>query len=173
MTDVLGCSAAEAAECLGSSVASVNSALQRARATLGDGAIASDARPETELSDAHSELLDRYLDAFQRYDVDALVALVRDDATFSMPPYRLWLQGPASIRAWLLGRGCGCRGSRLIPTRASGAPAFGQSRPDPDGGHKPWALIVLELADGQIAGWNSFLDTDNLFTLFDLPLHIG
>jgi RNA polymerase sigma-70 factor (ECF subfamily) len=86
-----------------------------------------------------------------------------------MPPYRLWLQGPDAIRAWLLGRGSGCRGSRLVPTRACGSPAFGQYRPGPDGGYLPWALIVLELSGGRIAGWNSFLDTGALFPLFGLP----
>jgi RNA polymerase sigma-70 factor (ECF subfamily) len=167
LTDIIGCSAAEAAGCLDMSVASVNSALQRARATLGDRGIA--ATPDEGLADADARLVERYMDAFQRYDVDGLVALVREDATFSMPPYRLWLQGPGAIRTWLLGRGAACRGSRLIPTKACGSPAFGQYRPAPGGGHEPWALVVLELWGGGIAGWNSFLDTGTLFPLFDLP----
>ncbi len=69
------------------------------------------------LSDTQARLLERYVDAFHEYDVDALVALMREDATLSMPPYTLWLQGPEAIRAWLLGRGNGCRGSRLIRRR--------------------------------------------------------
>jgi RNA polymerase sigma-70 factor (ECF subfamily) len=104
--------------------------------------------------------------------VDALVALMREDATLSMPPYTLWLQGHDAIRAWLLGRGAGCRGSRLVETTASGSPAFGQYRPDPDGGHRPWALIVLEVAGGRIGAWNAFLDTEHLFPLFRLPAHL-
>jgi RNA polymerase sigma-70 factor, ECF subfamily len=170
LTEVLGWSAAEVAEFLDTSIAAVNSALQRARSTLasrnGDGA----GEP---LSVTHVTLLDRYVDAFHRYDVDALVALLREDATLSMPPYTLWLRGHEPIRAWLLGRGIGCQGSRLVPTRACGAPAFGQYRPGPNGTHQPWALIVLELAGDRIAGWNSFLDTEHLFPLFELPAGIA
>jgi len=167
LTEVLGWSAAEVAECLEMSVAGVNSALQRARGTLASR----NEEPAAEaLSYEQSMLLDRYVDAFHRYDVDELVALMREDATLSMPPYTLWLQGHAAIGAWLLGRGAGCRGSRLVPTSACGAPAFGQYRSDgSDGGYHPWALIVLELEGGRIAGWNSFLDTEKLFPLFGLP----
>ena len=117
-------------------------------------------------------MLTRYVNAFERYDVDQLVALLRDDATFSMPPYALWLQSPESVRAWLLGMGSGCRGSRLLATAACGSPAFGQYKADPDGGHKPFALVVLELSDDHIAGWNSFLDTETLFPKFELPTHL-
>jgi RNA polymerase sigma-70 factor (ECF subfamily) len=168
LTEVLGWSAAEVAECLESSVAAVNSAVQRARATLGsrDGA-----RSSEPLSDAQSTLLERYVDAFHRYDVDGLVALLREDATLSMPPYTLWLRGRDPIRAWLLGRGVGCRGSRLVPTAASGSPAFGQYRAGGDG-FFPWALIVLELSGDRIAAWNAFLDTEKLFPLFGLPLRL-
>jgi RNA polymerase sigma-70 factor (ECF subfamily) len=95
--------------------------------------------------------------------------LLREDATLSMPPYTLWLRGPEAIRGWLLGRGAGCRGSRLVPTRACGSPAFGQYRPDPAGGHTPWSLTVLELSGGRISGWNAFLDTETLFPRFGLP----
>ena len=166
LTEVLGWSAAEVAECLDTSVAAVNSALQRARATL---ASRNDVDSRAPLSDAEAALLDRYVDAFHRYDVDALVALLRDDATLTMPPYTLWLQGPDTIRRWLLGRGAECRGSRLLSTDACGSPAFGQYRSAPDGGHQPWALIVLEFAGGRITAWNSFLDTEKLFPLFGLP----
>ncbi|HEU4689340.1 MAG TPA: sigma-70 family RNA polymerase sigma factor [Vicinamibacterales bacterium] len=170
LSEVLGWSAAEIAECLEMSVAAVNSALQRARATVatrnGNG---SGREP---LSETQSRLLNRYVDAFHKYDVDALVALLREDATLSMPPFTLWLRGPETIRAWLAGRGAGCRGSRLVPTQASGAPAFAQYRPAPDGGHVPWSLIVLELDGDRIAAWNAFLDTEKLFPLFGLPLRL-
>jgi RNA polymerase sigma-70 factor, ECF subfamily len=169
LTEVLGWSAAEVAECLDASVAAVNSALQRARATLASRGIAGSAEP---LSEAQSALLERYVEAFHRYDVDGLAALLREDATLSMPPYTLWLRGPDAIRAWLLGRGSGCRGSRLVPTAACGSPAFGQYRAGADG-FLPWALIVLELSGDRIAAWNAFLDTEKLFPLFDLPLRLS
>jgi RNA polymerase sigma-70 factor (ECF subfamily) len=166
LTEVLGWSAAEAAETLETSVAAVNSALQRARATLANHR---DGTPAA-LSDSQELLLDRYMTAFERYDIDNLVALLREDATFSMPPYALWFQGPKAVRTWMLGMGSGCRGSRLVRTAASGSPAFGQYRPNPAGGHQPWALIVLELSVDQIAAVNSFLDTETLFPRFDLPM---
>jgi RNA polymerase sigma-70 factor (ECF subfamily) len=115
-------------------------------------------------------MLSRYVAAFESYDVDGLTALMRHDATFCMPPYSLWLKGPEEIRTWMLGLGCGCRGSRLVPTFASGWPAFAQYRPHPEGGHKAWALIVLELSGDWIAGVNSFLDTENMFPRFGFPL---
>jgi RNA polymerase sigma-70 factor, ECF subfamily len=168
LTEVLGWSAAEAAECLESSVPAINSAIQRARATLASRNVSAAAEP---LSTVDSTLLDRYVEAFHSYDVDALVALMREDATLSMPPYTLWLQGHDPIRDWLSGRGAGCRGSRLVAARACGSPAFGQYRSNgPGGGFHPWALIVLEISDGRISGWNSFLDTHKLFTHFGLPL---
>jgi RNA polymerase sigma-70 factor (ECF subfamily) len=166
LMEVLGCSAAEAAETLQTSVASVNSALQRARAALGKQ---NDDEP-AELSGAQHEMLKRYVAAFESYDVDGLTALLRQDATFCMPPYSMWLQGPAEVRTWMLGLGCGCRGSRLIPTAACGWPAFAQYRPNPEGGHKAWALIVLELSGDRISGVNSFLDAESLFPCLDLPL---
>ena len=168
LIEVLGWSAAEVAANLETSVASVNSALQRARATLATRQTGEPA----EMSAPQVRLLDRYVDAFHRYDVEELTSLLREDATFSMPPYALWLRGPEAVRAWLLGRGCGCRGSRLVPVAANGSPAFGQYRPGPEGGHKPWALVVLELSGERIAGWNSFLDTAALFPRFGLPPHL-
>jgi RNA polymerase sigma-70 factor (ECF subfamily) len=167
LTEVLGWSAAEVAECLDTSVPAINSAIQRARATLASRNVSVSGGP---LSDTQSTLLDRYMDAFHSYDVDALVALMREDATLSMPPYTLWLQGRDLIRTWLRGRGAGCRGSRLVPTAACGSPAFGQYRRNGSGGYHPWALIVLEMSGDRIAGWSSFLDPENLFPLFDLPL---
>jgi RNA polymerase sigma-70 factor (ECF subfamily) len=166
MTEVLGCSAAEVAQTLETSVASVNSALQRARATLARQSLDEPA----ELTEAQGQMLSRYVTKFESYDVDGLTALMRHDATLCMPPYSLWLQGPEDIRTWMLGLGCGCRGSRLLPTFASGWPAFAQYRPNSEGGHTAWALIVLELCQNQIAGVNSFLDTANLFPRFGFPL---
>ena len=169
LTDVLGWSAAEVAEGLDTSLAAVNSALQRARATLATRNLGENGGS---LSEEHSALLDRYVTAFERYDVDALTTLLREDATLSMPPYTLWLRGREAIRTWFLGRGAGCRGSRLLSTAASGSPAFGQYRPSAPGGHDPWALIVLELEGDRIAAVTSFLDTEMLFPLFGLPPHL-
>lgn len=170
LSDVLGWSAAEISDSLDMTVAAVNSALQRARATMAARNAVVSAQA---LDDDHSELLERYLDAFHRYDVDSLVSLLRDDATFSMPPYALWLQGPANVRDWLTGPGCGCRGSRLLKVAASGSPAYAQyRRGERDGSYKAWAIGVLEVSKGQITGWNSFLDTGTLFPLFGLPLEI-
>jgi RNA polymerase sigma-70 factor, ECF subfamily len=169
LVEVLGWSAAEVADALDTSVAAINSALQRARATLADGRVAT-GKQEAELSGAKKDLLDRYVSAFERYDVDDLTSLLRQDATLSMPPYEMWIRGPEEIKTWLLGLGCGCRGSRLVPAAACGSPAFGQYRVNPEGGHKAWALIVLELEGDRIAAMNSFLDTESIFPRFGLPL---
>jgi RNA polymerase sigma-70 factor (ECF subfamily) len=169
LTEVLGWSAAEVAESLETTTASINSALQRARATLA----ARNVREPEPFTDEQTRLLERYVDAFHRYDVDELAGLLRHDATFSMPPYSLWLQGPEPVRAWLLGHGCGCRGSRLIRVEANGSPAFAQYRANPDGSYKAWAIVVLELAGDRIAGWNSFSDTQTLFPRFGLPLELA
>jgi RNA polymerase sigma-70 factor (ECF subfamily) len=171
LAEVLGWSAAEIAEALDTSVAAVNSALQRARATLSSREIGErGAAP----SDAEKALIDRYVDAFERYDMDALAALLHEDATMSMPPYALWLRGHDAIRAWMLGRGSACRGSRLVPTAACGSPAFGQYKPAPAPGlpRPPWALVVLELSAGRIGGLTFFLDTEVLFPRFGLPAQL-
>ncbi len=170
LTDVLGWPAGEVAECLDWSTAAVNSALQRARATLQ----ARDVRESPpELTAAQAQLVERYVDAFLKYDVDSLVSMLAHDATLSMPPYTLWLQGHDPIRTWLGGRGAGCRGSKLVRVAASGLPAFGQYRPRADGrGFDPWAVVVLELGDDRITSWNSFLDTETLFARFGLPAHL-
>jgi len=115
-------------------------------------------------------MLERYVAAFERYDMEALASLVRDDATQSMPPYDMWLQGREDIFAWWVGPGIGCRGSRVIPAMsANGMPTYGQYKPAPQGGHEPWALQVLELSGGRIAEFTFFLDTARLFPLFGLP----
>lgn len=169
LTDVLGWRAAEVAESLGTSVASVNSALQRARATLEARAAANELRAPVEQP---LVLLDRYVDAFERYDIDALTELLHEDVSMSMPPYDLWLRGHDSIRAWLLGPGAACRGSRLIPTSACGSRAFGQYRRTSPDRFTPWSLIVLELAGDQIVAMTHFLDTPTLFPRFDLPAEL-
>jgi RNA polymerase sigma-70 factor (ECF subfamily) len=171
LREVLRWKAEEVAELLGTTVASVNSALQRARATLSGVAVEDDG-PTDALDAAQQALLDRYVDAFERYDMDALTSLLHEDATWSMPPYEMWLRTHADIRFWCLGPGAACRGSRLIPTMANGVPAFGQYKPDPAGGLAPWSLQVLDVRDGGIAGITFFLDTARLFPLFGLPAHL-
>jgi RNA polymerase sigma-70 factor (ECF subfamily) len=172
LREVLRWKAEEVAELLDTSVASVNSALQRARATLGEqGLSISDV--DAPRDDDEAELAARYAEAFERYDMASLTALLHDDATLSMPPYDLWLQGEREIVGWLVGPGEECRGSRLVPVAANGSPAWGQYRPSTSGsGHDPWALMVLESRDGKITGINSFLDTERLFPLFGLPAHL-
>jgi RNA polymerase sigma-70 factor (ECF subfamily) len=170
LCEVLRWKASEVAELLDTSVASVNSALQRARATL-DASNVSATDPAPQLDEADRELLGRYVAAFEAYDMDALTSLIHEDATQSMPPYELWLSGRDDIFKWWLGPGIGCRGSRVIPTvAANGSPAFGQYKPSESGsGYDPWALQVLELADGLIGELTFFLDTKTLFPLFGLP----
>jgi RNA polymerase sigma-70 factor (ECF subfamily) len=171
LCEVLRWKAVEVAELLETSVASVNSALQRARATLDSAAVsASTTAPSLEAAD--EELLARYVDAFERYDMDALTELIHEDAIQSMPPFDLWLTGRDDIFTWWVGPGNGCRGSRVIPTRAAnGAPAFGQYKPNDAGdGYEPWALQVLEIEDGRIVELTFFLDTETVFPLFGLPL---
>jgi RNA polymerase sigma-70 factor (ECF subfamily) len=166
LCEVLQWQASEVAELLETSVASVNSALQRARATLQAGKPASDAT----LSAAERELLDRYVKAFEAYDINALTALIHEDAKQSMPPYDLWLSGRDDIFAWWFGPGIGCKGSRVIPAEsANGLPTFGQYKPSPGGGHEPWALQVVELRDGVVGEITFFLNTKTLFPLFGLP----
>jgi RNA polymerase sigma-70 factor (ECF subfamily) len=168
LREVLHWKAEEVAELLDTTIASVNSALQRARATIGSNHEV-DASSADELDDEKRALLARYVDAFERYDMDALTSLLRQDAVWNMPPYELWLQTHTDIVNWCLGPGIGCRGSRLIPTTANGSPAFGQYKPAPDGGYEPWSLQVLELSDDGIAGITFFLDTARFFPLFGLP----
>jgi len=168
LREVLRWKASEVATLLGTTVVSVNSSLQRARATLAAAAPSETAVVDP--SHEQEELLARYLDAFERYDLDALVGLLHEDATLSMPPYDLWMRGHEAIRYWLGGPGLECKGSRLVATTANGSPAFGQYRPSgPGGSFEPWALQVLEIVDGRVVALNSFLDTARLFPLFGLP----
>jgi RNA polymerase sigma-70 factor, ECF subfamily len=177
LADVLRWSAREVAQLLDTTVASVNSALQRARATLEacDFELhpASGALGTGVLGAAENDLLDQYVDAFEQYDVTRLALLLRDDVIQSMPPFAMWLEGPDQIARWMLGPGFECQGSRLLATAANGCAAFGQYRRaetfgETSGGHLPWALQVIEVSDGAISGIHSFLDTD-LFAAFDLP----
>ena len=169
LCEVLRWRASEVAELLETSVASVNSALQRARATLADHDVDSGV-PAARLEPGERELLARYVEAFEQYDIEALTSLIQEDATQSMPPYDLWLSGRDDIFRWWFGPGIGCRGSRVVPTlAANGAPAFGQYKPAEDGGFEPWALQVVELRDGRIGELTFFLDTQALFPLFGLP----
>ncbi|GAA3391745.1 sigma-70 family RNA polymerase sigma factor [Streptomyces roseoviridis] len=168
LREVLAWKASEVAELLDTTVASVNSALQRARATLSEQAPAA-ADAADPLDEEQKALLERYVAAFEGYDMKALTALLHEDATMSMPPYDLWLRGHEDIVGWMLGVGEACRGSKLVPTVANGQPAFAHYHPDPEGGYAPWALIVLQLNDGKIGGMDFFLDTKRWFPLFELP----
>ena len=168
LCEVLQWRAAEVAELLGTTVAGVNSALQRARSTLDT------VRPlptaTTHLEAADRELLTRYVSAFEAYDIDALTALIHEDAVQSMPPYDLWLEGRDNIFTWWLGPGIGCSGSKVLPVAdANGTAAFGQFKPSPGGGYDPWALQVVELRDGLISEFTFFLGTARIFPLFGLP----
>jgi RNA polymerase sigma-70 factor, ECF subfamily len=166
LCEVLKWQASEAAELLETSVASVNSALQRARATLATADIAA----TSELDDEARGLLERYVSAFEAYDIDRLTELLHEDAVQSMPPYSLWLQGRDDIFTWWFGPGIGCKGSRLVPVGlANGMPAWGQYKPALDGGYEPWSVIVPEVSEGRIVELTFFLDTERLFPLFGLP----
>ncbi len=168
LCEVLRWQVSEVAELLETSVASVNSALQRARATLETADVTS---PSPEPADA--ELLARYVAAFEAYDMDALTALIHEDAAQSMPPFDLWLRGRDDILTWWVGPGGGCRGSKVIPAvSANGSPAFGQYKPSETGGYEPWALQVLEIAEGRVVELTFFLDTERVFPLFGLPARL-
>jgi RNA polymerase sigma-70 factor (ECF subfamily) len=170
LCEVLRWQATEVATLLETSVAAVNSALQRARATL------STMDTGAELTDVDAEqadLLARYVDAFERYDVETLVTLLHDDAVQSMPPYAMWLQGSDDIGQFMLGPGAACRGSRLVPVWANGCPAFGQYKVDPEGGFYPWSFQVVEISGDRVSAINSFLDPADLFAAFGLPAHLS
>jgi len=168
LCEVLRWQASEVAELLDTSVASVNSALQRARATLSSSNL-----QQVDTAAVDRGLLERYVKAFEAYDMKALTELIREDAIQSMPPFDMWLEGRDDIFTWWLGPGIACKGSRVIPVQnANGAPAFGQYKIDPNGGYAPWALQVLEIKEGKIAELTFFLSTERLFPLFGLPMHL-
>ncbi|HUD37061.1 MAG TPA: sigma-70 family RNA polymerase sigma factor [Streptosporangiaceae bacterium] len=169
LRDVLQFSAAESAELLGTTVASANSALQRARIAMptaespGLGHLASDG------NDADQALLEEYVTAFEAYDISRLTTLLRADAIQSMPPFAMWLRGRENIGQFMLGPGAECRGSRLLPVRANGCAAFAQYRSDHAGGHAPWGIQVIQTQDGQLSALHVFVLMPELFTLFGLP----
>ncbi|GHH12663.1 sigma-70 family RNA polymerase sigma factor [Streptomyces lanatus] len=174
LREVLAWKASEVAELLGTTVASVNSALQRARATLAEqqqpGVEAAVSDP---LDEEQQKLLDRYVAAFEGYDMTALTALLHEDAIMTMPPFDLWLTGVKDITGFMTTLGAPCAGSRLVPVQVNGLPGFAQYKPDPEaGGFAPWAVQVLEISDGRITGFHCFLDTKRWFPLFGLPLHL-
>ena len=169
LCEALKWQASEAAELLDTSVASINSALQRARATLAKADIGAPADLDVDTR----ALLDRYVAAFEAYDIDRLTELLHEDAVQSMPPYSLWLQGRENIFTWWFGPGIGCKGSKLVPVGlVNGMPAWGQFKPAPDGGYEPWAVIVPDVSAGRIVELTFFLDTQRLFPLFGLPDHL-
>jgi RNA polymerase sigma-70 factor, ECF subfamily len=170
LREVLKWRAGEVAELLDTTVVSVNSALQRARSTLAESNV-TDATVAEPTDQAQQALLARYVDAFERFDVDAMVSLLHADATMMMPPYPLWMRGASEYGKWLRGGGSGCRGSRLVPVAANGAPAFAQWRSSPDGGYDAWSIHVLDISDGKITGINFFVDA-NLFPVFGLPARL-
>lgn len=170
LCEVLKWQATEAADLLDTSVASVNSALQRARATLAEKVHGPGAEAAI-ISDDQHDLLARYVDAFERYDMPSLVSLLREDAVMSMPPFDFWLETPAEIAKFFVGPGHECEGSKLVATAANGQPAFASYKPDPAGGRKPWSIQVLDVVDGRIVGHHNFLDT-TLFEAFGLPAHL-
>ncbi|WP_369171960.1 sigma-70 family RNA polymerase sigma factor [Streptomyces sp. R28] len=174
LREVLAWKASEVAELLDTTVASVNSALQRARATLAErddkaaGAAVSDP-----LDEEQQKLLERYVAAFEGYDMSALTALLHEDAVMTMPPFDLWLTGHDDITGFMTTLGSACEGSRLVPVQVNGLPGFAQYKPDPEeGGFTPWAVQVLEISDRRLTGFHFFLDTERWFPLFGLPLHL-
>ncbi|HTK17135.1 MAG TPA: sigma-70 family RNA polymerase sigma factor [Acidimicrobiia bacterium] len=170
LREVLKWKASEVAELLDTTVVSVNSALQRARSTLADRNVTARTVPDT--TDAEQQdLLDRYVDAFERFDIDSLVKLLHEDATMSMPPYPMWLRGADEYAAWMRGPGSECRGSRLAAISVNGTPGFAQWRANPSGGYDAWAIHVLDVSGGRIAGFDFFVD-ESLFPLFGLPIHL-
>ncbi len=172
LREVLAWKASEVAELIDTSVASVNSALQRARATLAE-------RPEDDtavsdpLDEEQQKLLDRYVAAFEGYDMAALTALLAEDAVMTMPPFDLWLRGTADITGFMSTMGAPCANGRLLPVNVNGTPGFAQYKPDPEnGGYMPWSIQVIEISQGRIAGFHCFLDTERWFPLFGVPLHL-
>ncbi|HEX7166844.1 MAG TPA: RNA polymerase subunit sigma-70, partial [Acidimicrobiales bacterium] len=165
LCEVLRWQASEVAQLLETSVASVNSALQRARATM---AALEGERLDSTVDPEHEGLLSRYVDAFERYDIPALVELLRDDVVLSMPPYDLWMRGADDLAAWFLGKGIVCQHGRLVPISVNGTAGFGNYHFVRPGLWEPWAIQVIEVAGGKITGHHNFLYPE-LFAQFGLP----
>jgi len=168
LCEVLRWQATEVAELLDTSLASVNSALQRARTTLATMDIEA---LDTALDPRHEALLARYVDAFERYDIPALVSLLREDVILSMPPFDLWLRGPDQLAGWFLGHGIVCKNGRLIPINVNGDTGFGNYHHVAPGVWEPWAIQIIESAGGKIVGHHNFLYPE-LFEQFGLPSRI-
>ncbi|WP_405880118.1 sigma-70 family RNA polymerase sigma factor [Streptomyces sp. NBC_01136] len=172
LREVLAWKASEVAELLGTTVASVNSALQRARATLAESDT-TEAAVSDPLDEEQRKLLERYVAAFEGYDMTALTALLHEDAIMTMPPFDLWLRGTGDITGFMTTLGASCAGSRLLPVAVNGLPGFAHYKPDPgEGGFSAWAIQALEISDGRIAGFHCFLDAKRWFPLFGLPLQL-
>lgn len=170
LREVLGWSAAEVAELLGSSAASVNSALQRARATLAardPGVLCAEAASPPE-DGVRRKLAAEFVTAFENYDIERFTSLLHEDATQSMPPLALWLRGAEQIGRWMTGPGKECQGSRLLPVAVNGTIAFGQYRPDGQGGHRPFALQIIGIEGDRIAQIHTYVYPE-LFPAFGLP----
>jgi RNA polymerase sigma-70 factor (ECF subfamily) len=170
LREVLCWQASEVAELLDTTVASVNSALQRARATLAERGLGDEQR-QAPVAERDRELLARYVAAFEAYDIPSLVSLLREDGSISMPPFEMWLQGRADLHEFYLGSGAACRGSRLLPLEVNGSPAFAHYKPSPDGGLEPWSVQVLEVSGGEVVHIHHFLDP-RLFPRFGLPARL-
>jgi RNA polymerase sigma-70 factor (ECF subfamily) len=171
LREVLRWQASEVAELLDTSVASVNSALQRARATIEELGLQDTEASGTVDSADDQRLLEDYVKAFEAYDMSALVGLLKQDAAFSMPPWPLWLQGPDEIVAFMHGTGAKCENSKLLVTRANGGPAFGLYNPAEDGGYAGWAVVVMETSHGRVSGLHHFIYPE-LFAEFGLPTRL-
>jgi RNA polymerase sigma-70 factor (ECF subfamily) len=172
LCEVLRMPAAEAAATLGTSVPAVNSSLQRARATLS--ALPSEQRPGP-LDADQAGMLDRYVDAFQRYDMDLMVTLLADDALMTMPPFTFWIRGAQNICRWMQEPTPSlCRDSILVPAgQVNGVQAFAQYKPHPAGGHAPWSLQVHEVSGGRVSRLTFFLDTERIFAELGLPSRLS
>ncbi len=167
LREVLRWQATEVAELLQTTVASVNSALQRARATLATLDLDAGGGPSA-VDPAQEELLSRYVAAFEAYDIESLVKLLHEDASFTMPPFGLWVRGPEQVAAFMRGTGAKCEGSRLRVTSANGGPAVGVYNPAAGGRYEPWAIVLLETSDGAITGLHHFIYPER-FPDFGLP----
>jgi RNA polymerase sigma-70 factor (ECF subfamily) len=173
LREVLRWKADEVAELLETSTASVNSALQRARATLDNANVSADATAPDAVAQEDEDLLARYVDAFERYDIAQLVSLIHEDATFSMPPWKLWLRGPEAVGKWMLGQGIGCKNSKVVVTRANGRPAIATWKPAEEPGvWDAWSIAIFDFAEGEITAIHNFIFPDELFPEFGLPTRL-
>lgn len=169
LCEVFDFSAKEIAETLDTTVAAVNSALQRSRIKVRS--LESGAPPQPEV---HARLVQSLIEALERFDIDAVVALLAKDVTFTMPPYSLWLHGARDVREWLsVGPGAACRGCRVFPIEMSGTVGIVQYKRADERAYRAWAFAVLESHDSRLHGWHSYLDTDSLCRIFGVPAEIS